>query len=381
MSRQGNYITHVNGYKAFVPSPLPPVPPLELSNELLKQHEQAMQSLARLDGLGYLLPNIDLFITMYIKKEALLSSQIEGTQASLEDLLEYENGVSIDNVNDVKEVVNYVKAIKYGIERLETLPMSTRLIKELHAILLDNTRGQHKTPGEFKRSQNWIGAGNATLKTAAFVPPSPEDAYAAMSDLENYIHSDSIYPLLIDCALVHYQFETIHPFLDGNGRVGRLLITLYLFWKGVIEKPILYPSYYLKQHRQEYYDRLMTVRQTGNYEQWVLFFLKSITEASSAAINDTKSILALRKDDQALLWEKKISSPLATMLLDALFSTPIIAVKDIEQRFAVSYPTASALIKNFVDIGILREITGQKRAKRFVYGRYMAILSEGAMPL
>lgn len=381
MSRQGKYITQLNGYKAFVPSPLPPVPPLEMSSELMKQHEQAMLSLARLDGLGYLLPNIDLFITMYIKKEALLSSQIEGTQASLEDVLEYENGESIENVNDVKEVVNYVKAIKFGIERLETLPMSNRLIKELHAMLLENTRGHHKTPGEFKRSQNWIGAGNATLKTAAFVPPCPEDALAAMSDLEKYMHEDSTYPILIDCALVHYQFETIHPFLDGNGRVGRLLITLYLFWKGVIEKPILYPSYYLKQNRQEYYDRLMSVRQSGNYEQWVLFFLKSIIEASDSAINDTKSILALRADDQALLWEKKISSPLATMLLDALFSTPIISVKDIETRFDVSYPTASALIKQFADIGILREVTGQKRAKRYVYGRYMAILSEGAMPL
>lgn len=381
MNRQGGYITQLNGYKAFVPSPLPPMPSLDLNEELVKKNEQAVMALARLDGIAFLLPNLDLFITMYVKKEALISSQIEGTQASLEDIFEYESGVDIDNVNDVKEVVNYIKAMNYGIDRLQTLPMSLRFIKELHAILLQDTRGKHKTPGEFKRSQNWIGPSGATLQNATFVPPSPEDALQAMSDLERYMHEESGYPILINCALLHYQFETIHPFLDGNGRLGRLLITLYLFWQGAIEKPILYASYYLKKHRQEYSDRLMMVRNKGNYEQWVFFFLESIIEACESAISDTKHILVLKSEDERLLWENRISSPFATMLLNQLFLTPIISTKDIEKGFGVSYPTAANVIKQFIEMNILKEITGQKRAKRYVYMRYMDILSEGAHSL
>lgn len=381
MNRSGKYISQLRGYKAFSPTPLPPQPPLEISAEMGQKIEHATLLLARLDGLAYLLPNLDLFISMYVKKEALLSAQIEGTQASLEDIFEYEIGTNIENINDVKEVVNYVKALHYGIERLETLPMSTRLIKELHEILLKNTIASHKTPGEFKKTQNWIGSANSTLANATFVPPSPEDAVQAMSDLEKYLHEPSPYSKLINCALLHYQFETIHPFLDGNGRVGRLLITLYLYWAGVIEKPLLYPSYYFKQNRQEYYDRLTMVRNTGNYEQWVDFFLNAIIAASESAIDNTKKILALQKNDQTLLWAKKISSPIATVLLNHLFYTPVITIASIEKEFSISYPTASHLIHQFVEIGILKEITGKKRAKRFIYANYMAILSEGASPL
>lgn len=381
MSRQGKYITQIQGYKAFIPTPLPPEPPLNIDTDLIKKSEQATLSLARLDGLAYLLPNLDLFIAMYVKKEALLSSQIEGTQASLEDLFEYESGGSVDNINDVQEVVNYIKAMNYGIERLKTFPMSMRLVKELHGILLKGTRGTYKTPGEFKRSQNWIGPANSTLQNAFFIPPSPEESYQAMSDLEKYMHDDSPYSVLINCALLHYQFETIHPFLDGNGRVGRLLITLYLYWKGVIEKPILYASYYFKKNRQEYYDRLMMVRNSGNYEQWVQFFLEGITQASDAAVEDTKKILSLQSTDQELLWVQKISSPMAVRLLNRLFYTPIISIKHVEEYFDISYPTAAQLINQFVSAGILKETTGQKRAKRFVYAKYMAILSEGTKPL
>lgn len=381
MSRSGKYITQLRGYKAFVPTPLPPEPGLKVNNETLKLQEQASAGLARLDGLSYFLPNTDLFISMYVKKEALLSSQIEGTQASLEDLFEHESGMAIDNINDVKEVVNYVKALDYGIERLKTLPMSVRLIKEMHEILLKDARGQHKTPGEFKRTQNWIGAANSNLQNAAFIPPSPEDTLEAMSDLEKYLHKPAPYSELINCALIHYQFETIHPFLDGNGRVGRLMITLYLYWKGVIEKPLLYASYYFKKHRQEYYDRLTMVREKGDYEQWVNFFLKAMIEASESAASNTKKILELQSNDKTLLWENKISSPLAVMLLDKLFYTPVISISDVEKQFSISYPTAANLVHHFVEMGILKETTGQKRAKRFVYAEYMKILSEGTKPL
>jgi Fic family protein len=381
MSRSGKYVTQLSGYKAFIPSPLPPKPALKIDEAIIKRHEQASSLLARLDGLGYLLPNTDLFISMYIRKEALLSSQIEGTQASLTDIFEYERGIDIENINDVKEVINYVKALDYGIKRLKTLPMSVRLIKELHEILLKGSRGQHKTPGEFKKSQNWIGAANSTLHTAAFVPPPPPEAAQAMSDLEKYWHKPAPYSELINCALIHYQFETIHPFLDGNGRLGRLLITLYLFWKDVIEKPLLYSSYYFKQHRQEYYDRLTMVRNSGDYEQWIDFFLKGIIEASESAISNTKKILALQTHDQTLLWEKKLSSPLATVFLNSLFYNPVVTISDVQEQFSISYPTASHLINQFVQIDILHEVTGKKRAKRFVYKKYLDILSEGAAPL
>lgn len=379
--RSGRYVSQ-GDYKAFIPTALPPKPSLDLDAELLKRHEQALLALAKLDGLAYMLPNTDLFIAMYVKKEALLSSQIEGTQASLEDLFEYEGGgATPDNINDVEGVVRYIKALNYGIKRLGVLPMGVRLIKEIHKIVLDGTHAHHKTPGEFKRSQNWIGSGGATLKNALFIPPPPAETIEAMSDLEKYMHNDkSPYPDLINCALLHYQFETIHPFLDGNGRVGRLLITLYLHWRGVVEKPLLYSSYYFKKNRQEYYDRLTMVRNTGNYEQWVDFFLKAIIEASESAIETTKKILELQSTDQALLWEKKVSSPLAVMFHNKLFYTPIVTISFVEKQFNISYPTAAHLVNQFVALGILKEISGQKRAKRFIYVRYNDILSEGTVP-
>ena len=377
MSRQGKFLKHPQGYKSFVPTPLPPSPPLDLDAEIIKKNEQATLSLARLDGLAYSLPNLKLFIAMYVRKEALLSSQIEGTQASLEDIFEYESGMKVENINDVEEVINYIKAMNYGIKRLESFPMSLRLIKEIHKILLDGTRGTNKAPGEFKRSQNWIGKASSKIQDALFVPPSPENSLKAMSDFEKYMHKISPYPELINCGLLHYQFETIHPFLDGNGRVGRLLITLYLYWKGIIEKPILYVSYYFKKHRQMYYDYLTLVRDTGNYEKWIHFFLEAIIQASDLAIESTKEILSLQNKDQELLWEKGISSPSAVKLLNKLFYTPIISVNYVAKEFGVSYPTASQLINRFVSIGILKEITGQKRSKRFVYSKYMKILSEG----
>lgn len=381
MSKSGEYKVQVGGYKAFIPNPLPPKPPIQLNEELTKKLTQASLYMAKLDGLAFTLPNMDLFISMYVKKEALLSSQIEGTQASLEDIFEFENGMAMENVNDIEEVVNYIKALNYGIERLKTLPMSLRLIKELHEILLNQARGKDKAPGELKKTQNWIGSPGSSVQNALFVPPPPQESLEAMKELEEYMHNDEALPELINCALIHYQFETIHPFLDGNGRVGRLLITLYLYWKGIIDKPLLYLSYYLKKNRQEYYDRLMLVRNKGDYEQWILFFLEGVIETSDLAIKDIKKILELHSEHQRLLWENKISSPLAIVVLESLFYKPIISIGDVQEQFQISHPTASNIIEQFIKLKIIKEITGKKRDKRYAYTRYLEILSQGTKPL
>lgn len=371
------YLRQPTGYKAFVPNSLPPRPPVHIEGDLQNLLSRADMSLARLDGLGHTLPNADLFIAMYVKKEALLSSQIEGTQASLENLFEFESGEKLENINDVTEVINYVKALNYGTGRLDSFPMSLRLIKEIHTILLEGVRGGEKTPGEFRKSQNWIGPPGCTLSDATYIPPPPHDTKNAMGDLELYMRAPERLPVLLDCALVHYQFETIHPFLDGNGRLGRLLITFYLFWKKVLHKPLLYMSYYFKKHRQEYYDRLNTVRQNGDYEQWLIFFLKGIIDTANSALDTTKRILELQTSHRDLLWQKRLSSPLAIGILEKLFHTPYISVKDMAQAFGISYQTSSTLILQLEDIGILREITGRKRDKRYLYADYIDILSEG----
>lgn len=381
MHRSGLYISQPSGYKAFIPSPLPPVPPIKIDGELNQLLAQANISLGSLDTLGYLLPNVDQIIAMYVRKEALLSSQIEGTQASLEDIFEYESHVQVKNIQDVEEVVNYIKAMNHGLNRLAEFPMSIRLIKEIHQILLSETRGKEKTPGEFKRSQNWIGPAGSSLKNASFIPPPPSEAMEAMGQLELYMHKEEKLPILITCALIHYQFETIHPFLDGNGRVGRLLITFYLCWKKVMQKPLLYLSYYFKLHRQEYYDRLNMVRDKGDFEQWISFFLKGIIWTSESALETIKQMLALAEKHKKLLLERKISSPLAIVLLDYIFVKPHLSVQEVAEQFEISFQTAHTLVKQFVAIGILKEITGKKRDRRFSYWEYLDCLSEGTNPL
>jgi len=377
MQRSGAYINQPTGYRAFIPAPLPPKPALRVEGELQNLLSRADMALARLDGLAEILPNVDLFIAMYVKKEALLSSQIEGTQASLDDLLAYESGDKLENLNDITDVVNYVKAMNYGIERLQTLPMSLRLIKEIHAILLESVRGSERSPGEFKQSQNWIGAPGCTLNEASFVPPPPHEAMAAMGDLEHYFHDTTKLPVLIDCALIHYQFETIHPFLDGNGRMGRLLTTFFLYWKAVMHKPLLYLSYYFKKNRQEYYDRLNMVRNTGNYEQWVDFFLKGVVDIAGSAMDTARQILELQSRHRRLLWKKKISSPIAVGILEQLFYTPVVSIGQTAEQFDISYQAASTIVSQLEKAGILRETTGKKRDKRFVYNDYLDILTEG----
>ena len=377
MNKSGIYLKQPTGYKAFIPAALPPSPPIKLTGNLQNLLSRADMSLARLDGMGYILPNVDLFIAMYVRKEALLSSQIEGTQASLEDLFEFESGEKPENINDVEEVVNYVKALNYGMERLESLPMSLRLIREIHGVLMHGVRGGRKMPGEFRKSQNWIGPAGCTLQEATFVPPPPNEADRAMGELEKYMHTKSGLPVLIDCALIHYQFETIHPFLDGNGRLGRLLITFYLYWKGVLHRPLLYLSFFFKKNRQEYYDRLGMVRNKGDYEQWLIFFLKGVIETADSAIETSKKILELQTNHRQLLWQKKISSPLAVGILERLYYKPYVSVNDIAQDFNISFQGASILVSQLEMAGILKEITGRKRDRRYVYAEYIQILSEG----
>ena len=377
MRRSGMYVKQATGYRAFIPTPLPPKPAVKIEGELQNLLSRADVALARLDGVAQMLPNVDLFIAMYVKKEALLSSQIEGTQASLDDLFAYESGDKLENLNDVTEVVNYIKAMNYGRDRLQSLPMSLRLIKEIHAILLEGARGSERSLGEFKRSQNWIGPPGCTLNEASYVPPPPHEALEAMGALERYFHYKERLPILVDCALIHYQFETIHPFLDGNGRMGRLLVTFYLCWKGVLHKPLLYLSYYFKKNRQEYYDRLNMVRETGNYEQWVHYFLKGVMDISGVAMDAARQILELQSRHRRLLWEKKISSPIAVGILEQLFYTPVISIAQIAERFAVSYQAASTIVAQLEKIQILRETTGRKRDKRYVYSDYLNILAEG----
>ena len=377
MNRSGIYVEQPAGYKAFIPAALPPSPPIKLAGNLQNLLSRADMSLARLDGTGYILPNVDLFIAMYVRKEALLSSQIEGTQASLENLFEFESGETPENINDVEEVVNYVKALNYGMERLESLPMSLRLIRGIHGVLMHGVRGGRKMPGEFRKSQNWIGPANCTLQDASFVPPPPNEADKAMGELEKYMHTKSGMPVLIDCALIHYEFETIHPFLDGNGRLGRLLITFHLYWKGVLHRPLLYLSFFFKKHRQEYYDRLGMVRDKGDYEQWLTFFLKGVIETTDSAIETSKKILELQTSHRQLLWHKKVSSPLAVGILEKLYYKPYVSVNDVARDFDISFQAASNLVSQLEGIGILKEITGRKRDRRYIYAEYVRILSEG----
>jgi cell filamentation protein, protein adenylyltransferase len=377
MNRSGNYVSQQTGYKAFIPTALPPTPPIKLEGELQNLLSRADMSLARLDGMGRILPNVDLFIAMYVRKEALLSSQIEGTQASLEDLFEFESGETPENINDVEEVVNYIKALNYGMERLESLPMSLRLIREIHGILMEGVRGGKKQPGEFRKSQNWIGPAGCTLQDATFVPPPPSEAKEAMGTLEKYMHAKAGLPVLIDCALVHYQFETIHPFLDGNGRLGRLLITFYLYWKGVLHRPLLYLSFFFKKRRQEYYDRLSLVREKGDYEQWIRFFLEGVIETSDSAVETARRILELQTGHRQLLWQKNISSPYAVGILESLYSRPYVSVNDVAKEFSISYQAASKLVSQLEGAGILKEMTGRKRDRRYLYAEYLNILAEG----
>lgn len=367
-------------YWALVPRPLPP-PGLRL-DDIQGILEKASQALGRLDGLAKVLPDTQLFLYMYVRKEAVISSQIEGTQSSLSDLLLYESeeapGVPLD---DVQEVSNYVAAMNHGLKRLkEGLPLSLRLIKETHKVLMSGARGGSKSPGEFRRSQNWVGGtrpGNAT-----YVPPPPDRIAECMSDLEKYLHNkqDKL-PLLVKAALVHHQFETIHPFLDGNGRLGRLLITLLLCSEGVLSEPILYLSLYFKTHRQQYYALLQKVRETGDWESWLTFFIEGVHDTALQVTDAAQEILELIQSDRAKIAEIGRGAGSALQTHQYLEKKPLAVIPEMVKGLGLTTPTVTAALQNLERIGIVREITGKQRGRIFVYDAYLKILQQGTEPL
>lgn len=374
----GTYRINLSGelsYKSFIPNPLPPTPELKMDSTLLELLIETSRKLAELDGVAKRIPNMNLFVSMYVRKEALMSSQIEGTQATLEDVLD--PLLDANTNRDVADVVNYIRATEYAIGRLKTLPLCNRLLRETHAILMENVRGQEKNPGEFRTSQNWIGGQGSTIKNARYIPPCPEDMAVAISDLEKYINEDETYDVLIRAALIHYQFETIHPFLDGNGRIGRLLITLYLMEKGALSTPALYISYFLKKNRVEYYDRMTEVRTKGNYEQWVRFFLQAIKECAEDAILTIDQLDALHQKNTAVINGMGRTTKNALLLFNYLEANPIIDIKKTSQALGVSYNTVATQVKRFMDLGILLQTDSASRNRTFSYKEYLDILRDG----
>lgn len=374
--RAGTRVPTISNVGAFSPNPLPPEPELEMSVERQVLLSRADQALARLDGACQVLPDPQMFVFMFMNKEAVLSSQIEGTRSSLLDVFDFETGRKPKH-GDVGEVVNYIKAMNHGLERLKELPPSNRLFKDIHKILMADVRGGQRQPGQFRRIQNWIGPAGAAITEADFVPPPPNQVVDLMGRLEKYIHQDSTLPHLIKIALVHYQFETIHPFLDGNGRLGRMLVTFYLTWRSCLSQPVLYLSYYLKRYRQRYYDLLNKVRYEGDFESWVDFFLEGVRVTSEQAHSAAKRIIDLRQRATNALLEAGNSSPLAIKLLYHLFSWPVLSVNDVAKKFDTAYSNASRLVKLFEEFGLLREMTGQKRNRRYIFYDYFEILREG----
>jgi Fic family protein len=377
-SRAGQYVEQIEGYKAFIPAPLPHVPEIIMNQEMWHLLSQADRALGRLDGATDALPNPDLFVFMYVRKEAVLSSQIEGTQASLIDVLEFESqALEPENPQDVAEVVNYISAINYGLERLKEFPVSLRLIREIHQELMKGVRGAERNPGEFRRSQNWIGAGGCSLTEATYVPPPPYQMLQSLDNLEKFLHNPQPMPTLIKVGLAHAQFETIHPFLDGNGRTGRLLITFLLCEQNILQRPLLYISYYLKKYRTEYYDRLQAIRDDGNWEGWLKFFLRGVYEVAQEAAATARKIVNLKEEHRQLVLNKMgRKSGNAIALLESLYFRPIFTVEHAAAITNLSYPNANTLIKDLSDIGLLQEITGQKRNRAFSYAPYLTVFRD-----
>lgn len=377
-NRAGHYKSNLSGemaYRSFVPKPLPPDPPIELTEDIISLLVKANSQLAVLESVATRIPNVDLFVSMYVRKEALMSSQIEGTQATLEDVLD--PMLDTNTNRNVADVVNYVKATEFAIKRLQTLPLCNRLIRETHAVLMEGVRGQEKSPGEFRYSQNWIGGQGSTLKNARYIPPSPDDMLDAMSDLEKYINTDDEFDALIRAALIHYQFETIHPFLDGNGRIGRLLITLFLMEKKVLTTPALYISYFLKKNRVEYYDRMTEIRVKGNYEQWVKFFLQAIMESSEDAIATIDELIALHDANVAVISKQGRAAKNAMLVFSYLESNPIIEIKKTADALGITFNTTSSAVNRLVDAGILVQTSDNSRNRTFAYEAYLDILRKG----
>lgn len=384
-TRPGRYIeTAVGGerVRAFVPPPLPPDPPVRLE-AVLPLLAEAAQAVGRLDGIASVLPDPDLLLYMYVRKEALLSSQIEGTQSSLSDLLLFEiddaPGVPLD---DVREVSNYVKAMTHGLRRLrdDDFPLSVRLLREIHGILLSRGRGADRDAGEFRRSQNWVGGtrpGNAD-----FVPPPPDHVASCMSELERFLHETSSgLPPLIKAGLVHVQFETVHPFLDGNGRLGRLLITLLLCAEGVLREPLLYLSLYFKTHRQTYYSLLQRVREEGDWEAWLEFYLQGVRDTAAQAAQTAQRLLELFAADRAKIETLDRAASSVARVYDLVKEDLLLSIPAASRQLNLAQPTVSRAVEQLTRLGVLKEITGRSRGRIFAYGHYLAILSEGTEPL
>ena len=377
-NRAGYYKTNLTGeaaYQSFVPSPLPPEPAIELDRYMTALLIKANAQIAALNEIAKHIPNMNLFVSMYVRKEALMSSQIEGTQATLEDV--FDPMLDVNRNRDVADVVNYIKATEYAIQQLETLPLCNRLLRETHAILMENVRGQEKNPGEFRHSQNWIGGQGSTLKTARYIPPNPEDMTAAISDLEKYINEDDATDNLIRAALIHYQFETIHPFLDGNGRIGRLLITLYLMEKKLLTTPALYISYFLKRNRVEYYDRMTEVRSKGNYEQWIRFFLQAVYECGADAIATIDKLAALHEKNETAIQKTGRAAKNALLVFHYLEANPIIDIGKTAEATGLSFNTVAAAVKKFTAMKILTPTNAAARNRTFAYTEYLDLLREG----
>jgi Fic family protein len=377
-SRMGVTVRQKEGYQAYIPKSLPPDPPVIFDNELHHLLSEADRALARLDGMTIFLPNADLFVAMYVKKEALLSAQIEGTQASLQGVLEFEaDMVPGDDINEIKEVINYIQAMDYGLGRTSKELFSIDIMQEVHRILIEGTRGNKKKPGKIRAVQNWIGPAGSTIYSATFVPPPPEKVQELLSGLGQFVLADDRLPPLIKIALVHAQFETIHPFIDGNGRMGRLLITFYLCFAGILARPLLYLSIYLKQHRSEYYQLLQEIRFEGDWESWIKFFLKGIIEVSNGAMMAAREIITLKGKLIEDLVQNNVGGLNSVRLLDLLFSRPVITVTDISKTLKISHQPAYDLVDQFLKLGILREITGKKRYKRYLFIDYVGIIEKG----
>ena len=375
MNRAGVYVNNLTGeatYQSFKPNPLPPMPEIEMDEEIVKLLVDANKQLVKLDTASQLISNADLFISMYVRKEALISSQIEGTQCTLDDVLDPE--VETNANLDVSDVINYVKATQYALKRLEKLPLCCRLIREIHEVLMEGVRGQDKTPGEFRYSQNWIGPANCSLKDARYIPPNVEDMQNAMSDLEKYMNENADYDPLIRVALIHYQFETIHPFLDGNGRIGRLLILLYLMEQGLLTKPVIYISYFLKKNQIEYYDRISEVRRSGNFEQWIRFFLEAVSKAASDSLEAIRQLSTLHDKNIKKLPKTTRSKDNLRAVFDYIEQYPILDIKKTAKELNISYNTVSTAVKKLVELGILQETTNAARNRVFAYEDYLGIL-------
>lgn len=371
-TRAGRYERQSDGYLAFIPRPLPPAD-LRIDPELQALVSKADVALGRLDGAVAVIPDPDLFVLQYVRREAVLSSQIEGTYASLMDVLEYE--AQMDHAErrvEVADIINYVLAMNHGLDRLRNLPLSRRLMCEVHDVLMRDVRGwePQKTPGQFRHTQNWIGGGSPA--TARFVPPPPELVDEQFANLEKFLHDPEPMSPLIKVGIAHAQFETIHPFLDGNGRTGRLLITFWLAERGILKKPLLYTSLYLKEHKDEYMDRLQSIRDEGAWEKWLAFFLDGIAQVATEAIETATRILELREKDRNILARSLgRRSGNALRLLDDLFQRPLVTAKVVERTLDVSQPTASALVRDVADLGLLQELTGRKRYRVFAYREYL----------